>query len=71
MGELWHDARFWFRSALGRELTDFEAAGVEAILRGLWDGLCAAEPLDADLAHRLWGAVYSSLAEVSSDAAAA
>ncbi|SDL10128.1 hypothetical protein SAMN05428985_109155 [Nocardioides sp. YR527] len=71
VGELWHDARFWFRSVLGRELTDFEMAGVEAILRGLWDGLCAAEPLDTGLAHRLWDAAYTSLAELSSDAAAA
>ncbi|MFJ9392928.1 hypothetical protein ACIRON_29185 [Nocardioides sp. NPDC101246] len=70
-GELWRDARFWFRSVLGRELTDFEMAGVEAILRGLWDGLCAAEPLDAGLAHRLWDAAYTSLAELPSDAAAA
>lgn len=71
VGELWHDARFWFRSVLGRELTDFESAGVEAILRGLWDGLCAAEPLDAGLAHRLWGSTHTSLVEIRSDAAAA
>lgn len=71
VGELWHDARFWFRSVLGRELTDFEAAGVEVILRGLWDGLCAADPIDSDLAHRLWEAVYASLAEFPSNAAAA
>lgn len=62
VGELWHDVRSWIRSTLGRELTDFEMAGVEAILRGLWDSLCAAEPLEADLACRLWDATFDSLA---------
>jgi AcrR family transcriptional regulator len=71
VGELWHDARFWFRSVLGRELTEFELAGVEAILRGLWDALSAAEPLDADLAHRVWDAAYRFLAELPGNAAAA
>lgn len=59
--DLWHNAEFWLSSSIGRDLTDFESGGLVVLLRGLWDRLCSADPLDPDLAQQLWAAAYSAL----------
>ncbi|MFE6648544.1 hypothetical protein ACFVJS_18385 [Nocardioides sp. NPDC057772] len=59
--DLWGNVRFWLRSSIGRDLTDFESGGLTILLRGLWDGLCSADPIDPDLAQQLWTAAYSAL----------
>ncbi|MBB3087476.1 hypothetical protein [Nocardioides albus] len=61
--ELWHDVRFWFRSSIGRELTDFESSGLVILLRGLWDSLCSADPIDTGVAHDLWAAAFAALSD--------
>lgn len=68
--ELWHDARFWLRSSVGRDLSDFEAGQLVITLRGLWDRLVSADPIDPDLAERLWAAAYTAICEDQSDQAA-
>lgn len=59
--EFWHNVRFWLGSSIGRDLTDFESGGLVILLRGLWDRLCSADPIEPDLAHELWAAAYSAL----------
>jgi AcrR family transcriptional regulator len=59
--DLWHNVRFWLRSSIGRDLTDYESGGLVILLRGLWDRLCSADPIDPDLAQQLWTAAYSAL----------
>lgn len=59
--DLWHDVRFWLRSSIGRDLTDFESEGLVILLRGLWDSLCSADPIEPGLAQQLWAAAYSAL----------
>ena len=59
--ELWRNVRYWLRSSIGRDLTDFESGGLMTLLRGLWNGLCSADPIDPDLAQELWAAAYAAL----------
>lgn len=68
---LWHNAEFWLRSSIGRELTDFESGGLVILLRGLWDSLCSADPIEPDLAQELWAAAYSALHDDLDNAQAA
>ncbi|NGN92964.1 TetR/AcrR family transcriptional regulator [Nocardioides sp. KC13] len=69
--DLWHNVRFWLRSSIGRDLTDFESGGLVVLLRGLWDGLCSAEPIDPDLAQQIWTAAYAALRDDLDSAQAA
>lgn len=62
--DLWHDVRFWLRSSIGRELTDYESGGLVILLRGLWDSLCSADPIQPELAQSLWAAAYAALHDV-------
>ncbi|MFI5626852.1 hypothetical protein ACIA03_25560 [Nocardioides sp. NPDC051685] len=69
--DLWHNVRFWFRGSIGRELTDFESGGLVILLRGLWDRLCSADPIEPDLAQQIWAAAYSALRDDLDSAQAA
>ncbi|MEI7055586.1 hypothetical protein WBG06_07200 [Nocardioides sp. CCNWLW239] len=62
--ELWHDISVFFRSSIGRELTDVESSGLVIMLRGLWDSLCSAHPIDIEVAHDLWAAARVALSDV-------
>ncbi|WP_141782028.1 TetR/AcrR family transcriptional regulator [Nocardioides albertanoniae] len=61
--QVWRDLRLWLGSSIGRELTDYESGGLVIVLRGLWDSLCSADPIDADLAQQLWSAAYDALTD--------
>lgn len=69
--DLWHNVRFWLRSSIGRDLTDFESGGLVILLRGLWDCLGSADPIEPDLAQQLWAAAYSALHDDQDGAQAA